>query len=90
MFVCKRSKHFEIMICVLSIVIKYGYPRSRRTAETCEKQFFYRLGFQILTSKSIISLHVTVVIETTLYINYVLSIQSVLDIINPVVMPVYE
>ena len=39
--------------------------------------------------KSIISPCVTVVIETTLYINYVLSIQSVLDIIT-LCMNIYE
>ena len=38
----------------------------------------------------LISPRVTIVIETKLYINYVLSIQSVLDIINPVVTSVYE
>ena len=54
------------------------------------KNYSLILRFSILTFKSIISTRVTVVIETGLYINYVLSIQSVLDIINPVVTSVYE
>ena len=81
MFVCKRSKRFEIMIKKPSIMIKCGYPRSRRTAETCEKLFFNHPGFHS-NIKSIISPCVTVVIETTLYNNYALSIENVLDIIN--------
>ena len=46
------------------------------------KNYSVSPGFSILTFKSIISPCVTVVIETTLYINYALSIQSVLGIIN--------
>ena len=92
MFVCKRSKRFEIMRYVPSIVIKYGYPRSR-TAETCKKLV------RVFNSNIHISPRVTVVIEMTLFINYVLSIQSELDmlsiqseldIINSLVTSVYE
>ena len=54
------------------------------------KNYSLIVRFSILTFKSIISPCVTAVIETALYINYVISIQSVLDIINPVVTSVYE
>ena len=54
------------------------------------KNYSSIVRFSILIFKSIISLCITIVIETALYINYVLSIQSVLDIINLVVTSVYE
>ena len=54
------------------------------------KNYSSIVRFSILTFKSIISPRITVVIEMTLYIHYVLLIQIVLDIINPVVTSVYE
>ena len=53
------------------------------------KTIFLSSGFSNFNIQLNISPHVTVVIETTLYnykVNKVLSIQSVCDIMNPVVM----